>query len=69
MEALFGEGHQLTKHADPSQPGRFACKEQLAVAGPKGCIERVRVPGPTRRIRQIEIALAEQFRIGLFSGP
>ena len=63
------EGHQLAKHADPSQPGQFACKEQLAVVGPKGCIERVRVLGPTRRITQIEIAMTEQFKIGLFGGP
>ncbi len=46
VEALFGKGHQLTKHADLSQPGQFACKEQLAIVGPKGRIERVRVLGP-----------------------
>jgi len=49
VEALFGKGHQLTKHADLSQPGQFACKEQLAIVGPKGKIERVRVLGPTRK--------------------
>src|SRR4030095_15323651 len=40
VEALFGPGHQLTKHADLSQPGQYACKEQLAIVGPKGRIER-----------------------------
>ena len=29
VEALFGTGHQLTKHADLSQPGQYACKEQI----------------------------------------
>jgi acetate kinase len=65
VEALFGEGHQLTKHADLSQPGQYACKEQLAIAGPKGKIERVRVLGPARKYTQIEIAMTEQFKLGL----
>lgn len=65
VEALFGIGHQLTKHADLSQPGQFACKEQLAIVGPKGKIERVRVLGPARKYTQIEIAMTEQFKIGV----
>jgi acetate kinase len=65
VEALFGKGHQLTKHADLSQPGQYACKEQLTVVGPKGRIERVRVLGPTRRYTQIEIAMTEQFKLGV----
>lgn len=65
VEALFGAGHQLTKHADLSQPGQFACKEQLTIVGPKGSIERVRVLGPTRKATQIEIAMTEQFRLGV----
>jgi len=65
VEALFGKGHQLTKHADLSQPGQYACKEQLAVVGPKGRIERVRVLGPARRYTQVEIAMTEQFKLGV----
>src|SRR5262252_4338536 len=65
VEALFGKGHHLTKHADLSQPGQFACKEQLSIVGPKGKIERVRVLGPTRKATQIEIALTEQFKVGI----
>src|SRR5262245_28374081 len=65
VEALFGKGHQLTKHADLSQPGQYACKEQLAIVGPKGKIERVRVLGPTRKYTQIEIAMTEQFKLGI----
>jgi len=65
VEALFGKGHQLVKHSDLSQPGQFACKEQLTVAGPKGRIERVRVLGPTRKITQVEIAMTEQFKLGV----
>jgi acetate kinase len=65
VEALFGPGHQLTKHSDLSQPGQYACKEQLAIVGPKGRIERVRVLGPTRKYTQVEIAMTEQFKLGV----
>jgi acetate kinase len=65
VEALFGPGHQLTKHADLSQPGQYACKEQLAIVGPKGRIERVRVLGPARKYSQVEIAMTEQFKLGV----
>jgi acetate kinase len=65
VEALFGKGHQLTKQANLSQPGQFACEEQLAVVGPKGRIERVRVLGPARKYTQIEIAMTEQFKLGV----
>jgi acetate kinase len=65
VEALFGKGHQLTKRADLSQPGQYACKEQLTVVGPKGRIERVRVLGPAWNYSQIEIAMTEQFKLGV----
>lgn len=65
VEALFGKGHQLTWHADLSQPGQFACKEQLTIVGPKGRIERVRVLGPARKATQVEIAMTEQFKLGI----
>ena len=65
VETLFGKGHQLTKHADLSQPGQYACKEQLAIVGPKGRIERVRILGPTRKYTQVEIAMTEQFKLGI----
>jgi acetate kinase len=65
VEGLFGPGHQLTKHADLSQPGQYACKEQLAIVGPKGRIERVRVLGPARKYSQVEISMTEQFKLGV----
>src|ERR1043166_4978190 len=65
VETLFGKGHQLTKHADLSQPGQYACKEQLTIVGPKGRIERVRILGPARKYTQIEIAMTEQFKLGI----
>ncbi len=65
VEALFGKGHQLTKHADLSQPGQYACKEQVTIVGPKGRIERVRILGPARKYSQVEIAMTEQFKLGV----
>ncbi|MGV3532984.1 MAG: acetate/propionate family kinase [Chthoniobacteraceae bacterium] len=65
VEALFGPGHQLTHHADLSQPGQFACKEQVTIVGPKGRIERVRILGPARKYSQVEIAMTEQFKLGV----
>lgn len=65
VEMLYGPGHQLTKHTDLSQPGQFACKEQVTLVGPKGRIERVRVLGPVRKATQVEIAMTEQFKLGV----
>jgi acetate kinase len=65
VEALFGPGHQLTKHGDLSQPGQYACKEQINLVGPKGRIERVRVLGPARKATQVEIAMTEQYKLGI----
>ena len=58
-------GTSLTKTSDLSQPGQYACKEQLTIVGPKGRIERVRVLGPARKYTQVEIAMTEQFKLGL----
>jgi acetate kinase len=65
VEKLYGPGHQLTRHTDLSQPGQFSCKEQVTLVGPKGRIERVRVFGPVRKATQVEIAMTEQFKLGV----
>ena len=65
VEALFGPGRQLTKSSDLSQPGQYACKEQLSIIGPKGRVDRVRVLGPARKATQVEIAMTEQFKLGI----
>lgn len=65
VEALFGTGHTLTPKTELSQPGQYACEEQVTLVGPKGRVERVRVLGPTRAQTQIEIAMTEQFKLGI----
>ncbi len=65
VEKLFGPGHQLTPMHELSQPGQFACEEQVHLVGPKGRIAKVRVLGPTRKETQVEIAMTEQFKLGV----
>ena len=65
VETLFGPGHQLTPKSELSQPGQFACEEQVHLVGPKGRIANVRVLGPTRKETQVEIAMTEQFKLGI----
>ena len=65
VEALFGEGHQLTSLKPLSQPGQFAAEEQVTLVGPKRQIERVRVLGPTRSKNQVEISRTDEFFLGI----
>jgi putative phosphotransacetylase len=48
-----------------SQPGQFAAKEAVAVIGPKGRIEGVRVVGPARGETQLEISLTDARALGV----
>jgi acetate kinase len=65
VEALFGAGYQLTEKAPLSQPGQFACKEQVTIVGPKNQLERVRILGPTRPKNQLEISRTDEFFLGV----
>jgi acetate kinase len=65
VDKLFGPGHQLTPEHELSQPGQFACREKVDLVGPKGKIANVRVLGPTRKETQVEIAMTEQFKVGI----
>lgn len=62
VETLFGAGYQLTKLKDLSQPGQYACKEQLTIIGPSmRAIEGVRVLGPERKTSQVEISRTDSY--------
>ena len=65
VERLFGAGYQLQRLKDLSQPGQFACKEQVTVVGPRGQLERVRVLGPERKATQVEVSLTDTFGLGI----
>jgi len=65
VEKLFGPGRTLSWYADLTQPGQFACQEQVNLIGPKGRVDRVRVLGPVRPESQVEIARTEEFKLGI----
>ena len=65
MDALFGEGSELTVYRNLSQPGQFAARQTVTLVGPRGRIERVRVLGPLRRATQVEISRTDEFTLGV----
>ncbi len=65
FEQLFGSGAELTKFQDLVQPGQFSANETVAVIGPKGKFEKVRIVGPLRKYTQIEISRTDSFILGV----
>lgn len=65
IDTLFGQGHQLTKKKDLSQPGQFACEERVTVVGPKGELAGVSILGPERPAGQVELSLTDARKIGV----
>lgn len=65
VERLFGAGHTLQVRQSLSQPGFWAAEEIVAVVGPRGRLERVRVLGPCRNRNQIELSRTEAIRLGI----
>jgi putative phosphotransacetylase len=65
LEVLFGPNYQLQLQKELRQPGQFAAVETVILAGPKGCLERVRILGPVRKQTQVEISLSDAFRLGV----
>lgn len=62
-EALFGEWFELTPIKDLSQPGQFAAAECVILKWPKWQIEKVRILWPYRPQTQVEILMADQFKL------
>ncbi len=65
LDILFGEGYQLTKLKDLSQPGQYACEEKVDAVGPKGEIKGIRILGPVRPETQFEISVSDAFKLGI----
>ncbi|HHW07513.1 MAG TPA: phosphate propanoyltransferase [Clostridia bacterium] len=65
LAVLFGQGYQLVPAKELSQPGEFAGREVVALVGPKGVIEGVRVVGPVRKESQVEISVTDSYRLGV----
>lgn len=67
LDILFGEGYELTKMKDLSQPGQYACEEKVDVVGPKGTLKGVRILGPVRPSTQFELSVSDAFVLGVKS--
>lgn len=65
FETLYGPGSTLTYIKELSQPGQYACKERLTVAGPKGRFDNVVILGPFRSATQVEISVTDARRLGI----
>ncbi|MDD4271729.1 MAG: phosphate propanoyltransferase [Patescibacteria group bacterium] len=65
LEILFGPGFELEKYKDLSQPGQYASKQTVKLAGPKGELNGVRILGPIRQETQVEISETEARALGL----
>jgi putative phosphotransacetylase len=64
LRVLFGD-RPLTSARALTQPGQFAASEALAVVGPKGRIDAVRVVGPARGETQVELAMSDAVTLGV----
>lgn len=65
LAVLFGEGYELTKKKDLSQPGQFACEERVQVIGPKASFPAVSILGPERKETQVELSASDARSIGV----
>ena len=65
VEMLFGTGYRLTPIKALSQPGQFACEEQVAVCGRLGTLPRVRILGPERKQSQMGMAFSDCRGLGI----
>lgn len=65
LEKLFGPGYELTEFKVLSQPGQYACEEKVDIVGPKGTLNGVRILGPVRKETQVEVLVADAYKLGL----
>lgn len=65
VEALFGEGHRLTKKELLYLASDYAAEETVSLIGPRARIDNVRVIGPERNQTQVEISRTEEFKLGI----
>ncbi len=64
LQMLFGSA-PLTPARALLQPGQFAANETVAVTGPQGRIEGIRIVGPARGETQLELARTDAASLGV----
>jgi len=62
---LLGEGKSLTVDRMITQPGQYAARERIDVAGPRGTLTGLRVVGPPRTATQVELAVTDARALGV----
>lgn len=65
IEALFGPGYELQVMKDLTQPGQYAAMETVAVVGPRGRFDKVRILGPARKESQLEVSMTDALKLGI----
>ncbi len=65
LKVLFGEGYELEKAKDLTQPGQYASTSKVTIKTDKDEISGVRVLGPIRPYTQVEISLTDAYKLGL----
>jgi acetate kinase len=65
LDVLFGPGHVLQVKSPLSQPGQFAAIETVALVGPRGRVDAVRVLGPPRAADQVELSRSDEIALGI----
>lgn len=65
LNILFGDGYELQKKNDLTQPGQYACFEMVTIKTEKSEINNVRVLGPIRNYTQVEISKTDAYKLGL----
>ncbi|HTE40801.1 MAG TPA: acetate/propionate family kinase, partial [Steroidobacteraceae bacterium] len=65
IHTLFGPGYELKTKTELSQHGQFAAQETVALIGPRGRLDNVRVMGPPRKEDQVEISRTDEFVLGV----
>lgn len=65
FETLFGKGKSPTMQRAITQPGQYAAGETVAILGPKGRIDAVRIVGPARGATQLELSPSDCRILGI----
>ena len=65
LEALCGEGFELSVKKELSQPGQYASNTKLNLIGPKNTIKGVSILGPVRKACQVEVSATDARTLGV----
>ena len=65
LNVLFGEGYELEKKNDLTQPGQYASTALVTIKTEKSQISNVRVLGPIRDYTQVEVSKDDALLLGI----